>query len=171
MNVFGEYVYDSVPIENRCMTLPEPSMHPGDTGSEARIHDPPSAVAPDIRVGFVLSSAFTEQRLHAFCQGDWYRYDASVRWSTNTASPWPDLLLFAGVLPLSPGRRTRLGGEAFAPALLAHPHRVVVGAARPGSRSCSSGWIEELLEGTWPSLPDMADPYTGKRVRQAELFE
>ena len=30
--------------------------------------------------------------------------------------------------------------------------------------------IEELLEGTWPSLPDMADPYTGKRVRQAELF-
>ena len=31
--------------------------------------------------------------------------------------------------------------------------------------------VEELLEGTWPSLPDMADPYTGKRVRQAELFE
>ena len=31
--------------------------------------------------------------------------------------------------------------------------------------------VEELLEGTWPTLPDMADPYTGKRVRQAELFE
>ena len=31
--------------------------------------------------------------------------------------------------------------------------------------------VEELLEGTWPSLPDMADPYTGERVRQAELFE
>ena len=31
--------------------------------------------------------------------------------------------------------------------------------------------VEELLEGKWPRLPDMADPYTGKRVRQAELFE
>ena len=31
--------------------------------------------------------------------------------------------------------------------------------------------VEELLEGKWPSLPDMADPYTGKGVRQAELFE
>ena len=31
--------------------------------------------------------------------------------------------------------------------------------------------VEELLEGTWPTLPDMADPYTGRRVRQAELFE
>ena len=31
--------------------------------------------------------------------------------------------------------------------------------------------VEELLEGILPTLPDMADPYTGKRVRQAELFE
>ena len=31
--------------------------------------------------------------------------------------------------------------------------------------------VEELLDGKWPTLPDMADPYTGKRVRQAELFE
>ena len=31
--------------------------------------------------------------------------------------------------------------------------------------------VEELLEGTPPTLRDMADPYTGKRVRQAELFE
>ena len=31
--------------------------------------------------------------------------------------------------------------------------------------------VEELLEGRLPNLPDMADPYTGKRVRQAELFE
>ena len=31
--------------------------------------------------------------------------------------------------------------------------------------------VEELLEGKLPRLPDMADPYTGKRVRQAELFE
>ena len=30
--------------------------------------------------------------------------------------------------------------------------------------------VEELLEGKTPELPDMADPYTGKRVRQAELF-
>ena len=30
--------------------------------------------------------------------------------------------------------------------------------------------IEELLAGTNPNLPDMADPYTGQRVRQAELF-
>ena len=31
--------------------------------------------------------------------------------------------------------------------------------------------VEELLQGELPRLPDMADPYTGKRVRQAELFE
>ena len=31
--------------------------------------------------------------------------------------------------------------------------------------------IEDLLEGHLPDLPDMADPYTGKRIRQAELFE
>ena len=31
--------------------------------------------------------------------------------------------------------------------------------------------VEELLDGNMPNLPDMADPYTGKRVRQAELFE
>ena len=31
--------------------------------------------------------------------------------------------------------------------------------------------VEDLLEGKSPRLPDMADPYTGKRVRQAELFE
>ena len=31
--------------------------------------------------------------------------------------------------------------------------------------------VEEFLEGTPPALLDMADPYTGKRVRQAELFE
>ena len=31
--------------------------------------------------------------------------------------------------------------------------------------------VEELLEGRLPDLPDMADPYTGQRVRQAELFE
>ena len=30
--------------------------------------------------------------------------------------------------------------------------------------------VEELLEHQFPNLPDMADPYTGKRVRQAELF-
>ena len=34
-------------------------MHPTDTAREARIHGPPPAVAPDIRVGFVLSPAFT----------------------------------------------------------------------------------------------------------------
>ena len=31
--------------------------------------------------------------------------------------------------------------------------------------------VEDLLEGRLPDLPDMADPYTGKRIRQAELFE
>ena len=31
--------------------------------------------------------------------------------------------------------------------------------------------VEELLEEKLPNLPDMADPYTGQRVRQAELFE
>ena len=30
--------------------------------------------------------------------------------------------------------------------------------------------IEELLDGRMPQLPDMADPYTGQRIRQAELF-
>ena len=31
--------------------------------------------------------------------------------------------------------------------------------------------VEDLLVGHLPDLPDMADPYTGKRIRQAELFE
>ena len=31
--------------------------------------------------------------------------------------------------------------------------------------------VEDLLEARLPSLPDMADPYTGKRIRQGELFE
>ena len=31
--------------------------------------------------------------------------------------------------------------------------------------------VENLLLGQLPSLPDMADPCTGKRVRQGELFE
>ena len=31
--------------------------------------------------------------------------------------------------------------------------------------------IEELLKGQLPDLPDMADPYTGERIRQTELFE
>ena len=31
--------------------------------------------------------------------------------------------------------------------------------------------VEELLGGGLPELPDMADPYTGKRSRQGELFE
>ena len=30
--------------------------------------------------------------------------------------------------------------------------------------------IEELLDDREPHLPDMADPYTGERIRQAELF-
>lgn len=29
---------------------------------------------------------------------------------------------------------------------------------------------EEHLEGRRPHLPDMADPYTGKQIRQAKLF-
>ena len=31
--------------------------------------------------------------------------------------------------------------------------------------------VEDLLDGHLPDLPDMADPYTGKRIRQGELFE
>ena len=30
--------------------------------------------------------------------------------------------------------------------------------------------VQNLLERRLPDLPDMADPYTSKRVRQAELF-
>ena len=30
---------------------------------------------------------------------------------------------------------------------------------------------EELLDERFPDLPDMADPYTGKRIRQGDLFE
>ena len=31
--------------------------------------------------------------------------------------------------------------------------------------------IEEFLENQYPNLPDVADPYTGKRIRRGELFE
>ena len=55
--------------------------------------------------------------------------------------------------------------------------RVTEASSHPGRRmrypKLQLWSIEELLEGTLPTLPDMADPYTGKRdsVRQAELFE